>query len=72
MKVVVKRRQTLSDIAIQVYGDIRAVTDIAHANGVSVTETLEPGSVLECPDVVYDQYMQNYVRMKNIQPATGI
>lgn len=70
MEVIVKARQTLSDIAIQVYGDVRAVSDIAYVNGISVTDTLEEGMALQCPEIVYDRYMQSYVRNNRISPAT--
>ena len=70
MKVIVQQRQSLSDIALQVYGDISGVVAIARANGFSVTPELVVGQVLQCPDVVYDNYLQNYVRKNGIKPAT--
>ena len=70
MKVIVQQRQSLSDIALQVYGDISGVVAIARENGLSVTPELIVGQVLQCPDVVYDNYLQNYVRKNGIKPAT--
>ena len=70
MKVIVQQRQSLSDIALQVYGDISGVVARARANGLSVTPELVVGQVLQCPDVVYDNYLQNYVRKNGIKPAT--
>jgi hypothetical protein len=70
MKVIVQQRQSLSDIALQVYGDVSGVIAIARANGLSVTPDLVAGQVLQCPDVVYDNYLQNYVRRNGIKPAT--
>lgn len=70
MKVIVQQRQSLSDIALQVYGDISGVVAIARENGLSVTPELVVGQVLQCPDVVYDNYLQNYVRKNGIKPAT--
>lgn len=70
MKVIVQQRQSLSDIALQVYGDISGVVAIARANGLPVTPELVVGQVLQCPDVVYDNYLQNYVRKNGIKPAT--
>jgi len=29
------------------------------------------GQELQCPDVVYDAYLQNYVRKYGIKPATA-
>ena len=43
MKVIVQQRQSLSDIALQVYGDISGVVAIARANGLSVTPDLFDG-----------------------------
>lgn len=71
MKVKVLQRQTLSDIALQVYGDISGIVGLAVANGIGVADPLVPGTVLECPDVVYDNYLQTYVRKNSIIPATA-
>ena len=71
MKVKVLQRQTLSDIALQVYGDISGIVGLAIANSTGVAEPLVPGTILECPDVKYDNYMQSYVRANNIIPATA-
>lgn len=71
MTVTVRHRQTLSDIAIQVYGDIRGVGALAEANGIGMTDDLEPGTVLKCPETVYDRYLQTYVRALGITPATA-
>ena len=72
MEVTVKPMQTLPDIAIQVYGDIRAVTLIASANAISITDYIRPGTVLVCPETVYDRYMQDYCRNNGISPATSL
>ena len=71
MKVIVLKRQTLSDIALEVYGDLRGLPGIAQANGLAITADLEVGDVLFCPDVTYDAYLQNYVRKNGIKPATA-
>ena len=70
MTVTVLKRQTLSDIALEVYGDISGLPGIARANGLSMTAELSVGQVLQCPDIVYDAYLQNYVRKYGIKPAT--
>lgn len=70
MIVTVQHRQTLSDIAIQVYGDIRGVSVIAQANKISISDPLTYGRQLECPEVVFDRYMQDYVRKRRLEPAT--
>lgn len=71
MEVIVQHRQTLSDIAIQVYGSVAGVAALAEANNVSITDDLQAGTVLECPERIYDRYLQVYVRMRQIQPATA-
>ena len=70
MHVTVHQRQTLSDIAVQVYGDVSGVIALARANGLSVTADLQAGQVLQCPDIIYDNYLQGYVRRNGIRPAT--
>lgn len=72
MNVIVKARQTLADIAIQEYGDLRAVAIVAAENGLSVTDDIKPGAVLKCPEIVYDRYMQRHVSANNISPATAV
>ena len=56
MKATVLMRQTLSDIALEIYGDISGLPVIARANGLSMTA---------------DAYLQNYVRTYGIKPATA-
>ncbi len=70
MEVTVRPGQTLPDIAIQVYGDLRAVIDLAAENGLSITEAIQAGKVLRCQEVMYDRYMQDYVRENGLSPAT--
>jgi nucleoid-associated protein YgaU len=70
MTVTVLPRQTLSDIAIQVYGDVSGVVELAAANNIGITSELTPGQELVCPEVIHDNYMQNYVRKRGIAPAT--
>ena len=70
MKVIVRQRQTLSDIALQIYGVLSGVIVIARQNDLAVTDELTAGMVLECPDLTFDNYLQNYVRKNGIVPAT--
>ncbi len=71
LTVTVRRRQTLSDICLQVYGTLEGIMALARANGLAASEELQPGLVLECPDVTYDAYLQTYVRKNGIVPATA-
>lgn len=72
MKVKVGQRQSLADLAIQVYGDIRGAVEIAIANSIDVTAELDAGTELECPDVTFDPYIRDYVRKNSIKPATEL
>ncbi len=71
IEVKVRHRQTLSDICLQVYGTIEGIIALARQNGISVSEEMQPGTVLSCPDVTYDNYLQTYVRKNAIVPATA-
>lgn len=46
MKVVVKNRQCLADIALQVCGSVEAVFSLAERNGLSITDELAVGQIL--------------------------
>ena len=72
MKITVQQRQTLSDIAIQVYGDVRAVGILMVENNISPTDDVEPGTVLECPEADYDNYLVLFVVKRGIHPATAL
>lgn len=71
MKTKVMPRQTLADMAVQVYGDIRAIVTLADANNLPLTHDVPAGTMLECPETVFDKYMQEYVRDQKISPATA-
>lgn len=49
MRTTAKERQTLLDIALQTGGHIETVLALAEANGMSITDRLEDGSVLIVP-----------------------
>lgn len=72
MKVIVLQRQSIADIAIQVYGDIRGALEIAIANNMSVTTVLEAGTEIDCPDTTFSPYIQEYVKRNRISPATEL
>ncbi len=71
IEVKVRHRQTLSDICLQVYGTLDGIVALALQNGIPVSGELQPGLVLSCPDVTYDNYLQTYVRKNDIVPATA-
>lgn len=62
MKVTVRYRQCLVDIALQVCGSTEAVFALAEQNGLSITDDLEVGQELtyELTDVVSRQVVAQY------------
>ncbi len=68
--VKVKAYQTMADIAIQEYGMLEAVCDIARSNQLGITETLVDGMLLVLPDVSYNKKMKEHCKINNISPAT--
>ncbi len=70
MKVISKDGQTLADIAIQEYGSLQAVVDLARANGMAVTDVPGAGVELVLPDKVFNRTMQTYCKAHKVEPAT--
>lgn len=72
MKVTVLSNQTLTDVAIQVYGSVEGVFELARENGLQVTDRIEPGRVLEyqASKVINKQIVQYYA-VQGISPATA-
>lgn len=71
MRITVKDGQTLSDIAIQEYGSLEAVVELARANGYAITDLPEAGTELVLPDGIYDKTMQRYCKANEVEPATA-
>ncbi len=67
-KVITK--QSLLDVAIQQCGDATAVFNLAVLNGLSVTDDLKVGQIIESNEVV-DVDVEKYYRLRNIKPATA-
>jgi len=73
MVITALNNQSLFDIAIQVYGSVKYVFDLALANGLSITYVLEPGQHIEAPEInVESNDIQNYYMSNGIKPATAI
>lgn len=71
--ITVLHNQSLLDIAIQHTGDVTNAFALAVANGISVTDDLQPGADLVIPDdITTDADILNYYSAKGLQPATGI
>jgi hypothetical protein len=71
MEVKVLNGQSLFDLAIQAAGSVEAVFDIAAANGVSITDELQPGTILVIP-AVSNRQVADYYRSNSIRPATTL
>lgn len=71
MKAIVQAGQTLFDIAIQEYGTLESVMQLAKVNNLSITEVLMAGQVLDVPDQVYDKKVADYCKNNQITPATA-
>ena len=70
--VTVLHNQSLFDISIRYTGTIENAFKIAVANGLSLTDELEPGAQLIIPEVEMNSDVVNYFSAKGIQPATGL
>lgn len=71
MEVMSKDGQTLSDIAIQEYGSLEAVMELARVNGMSVTEVPSAGRVLTLPDGNWNKAMASWCKAHDVSPATA-
>ena len=73
MKAIVQTGQTLLDLALRECGSDEGVFPLASRNGLSITDALEPGQVLEvAPEDVVNQEVVDYYKAKNILPATEL
>ena len=70
MTVTVLEGQSLLDIALQELGSLEGAYNLAVLNGLSLTDSLAAGMLLQLPDVV-DKRIVNYYLERNIRPATG-
>lgn len=67
----IKNNQSLFDITLQEYGDIRAVFELALLNDISWTDILFTGMNLEVPISKFsNQTIKDYYARENIELAT--
>lgn len=69
--VSVIANQNLADIAVQEFGSIDAVFDIALANDISITSSLSPGTTLLIPEVSYEVEIAQYFKGINKKISTN-
>jgi len=63
--------QSLFDIAVQEFGSIEAAYALATINGLSVTDELTPGTLLQKTGII-NKKIVSYYSDKNFKPATGV
>ena len=71
IQVIVDQGQWLRDAAIQYAGTVTEIFAIALANGLSITDTIEPGSVIDIPNVV-DAALVKFLSDNNYVPSTTL
>lgn len=70
--VIVIDRQNLLDLALQEYGNVQAVFDLAMANGLDITDELTPGQEITLPESQYtDKDVLNFYKTRDIRPVTA-
>lgn len=70
MKTTVLSNQSLLDVTLKATGDASNALKFAIANGISITDVLDPGSGLNKADSQDNADVKNYYNAKAIQPAT--
>lgn len=70
MEVVVSDGQTLADVAIQEYGALEALVQLAFDNGMSVSDVPQTGVALRLHEKIYSRVMRDYCHARGVQPAT--
>ena len=72
MKIVALNNQTLLDIAIQEYGTVEAVFELALANDISVHAEMQVGMKYDIPNSTKNIEILNYYQKQQIKPSTDI
>lgn len=73
MRYLVLAGQSLTDVALRVYGSADGAIVLAEENGLEVTDVLEPGQVLEYqPEKVMNKGIVQYYVAQDVRPATAM
>lgn len=70
--MVTRNGQTIMDIALQEYGNMDAIFDIANANDIPVSDLPEVGTILAMPNIPRQSVVVDYYSNNNIHIASGI
>lgn len=71
-ETIITDKQTLPDIAILTTGNAEQALKIAIQNGLSLSEDIPPGTVLQTPESVQNKQSVQYFKVNNIAPATAL
>lgn len=72
-KQQVLHNQSLLDFALHHYGKIEALFDLTLINGISATDVLTPGAMLETSETIdKSEDIVNFYTYKSIVPASGL
>lgn len=69
--IKIQAGQSLLDIAIEHCGDAGAGLEIAQLNGVALTASLQPGTILVVPGVVNNRVVEHF-KQRGLSPATFV
>lgn len=73
MQITTSKGQSLLDIALQECGAFEAAFDLADRLGIAISDTLEPGTVLEiAPEDIRQKQAVTTLKMAGAKPATDI
>lgn len=71
MEIIVKAHQSIWDIALQYCGSASDAFKIARVNNLSLTQDLQPGSILIVDYKKNNKVVKHYQNL-NIEPATAV
>lgn len=71
MNATVRNGQSLFDIALQECGNAESAFELALLNGMTLSDELVNGQIVELPDVAEKMVVKQYA-VDNVFPATGI
>lgn len=70
-KAIIKSGQTWADAAIEYFGTVEAVVELAAVNGASCSDDPPAGQEIWLPDKIWDARVQRYCQDQGIAPATA-
>lgn len=68
----VKAGQNMFDLAIQVYGDLSGILNLANDNDKSLTDDLEAGETLQCREETISDTVVDFFSNREQKPATAL